>query len=123
MDFFFFAALEEEVTKAELAGKSIMICFDVNSKLRPVDPQDQSENGKLVECIRERYALTVANVIQEKSHSLITRERITADGTEKSVIDLVECLKGIVIDEENSFDLESLKKKKKKSIIFKNKLL
>ena len=115
------------MTKAELAGKSIMICFDVNSKLRPyyipLDPQDQSENRKLVECIREIYALTLANVIQEKSHILITRERITADGTEKSVIDLVECLKGIVIDEENSFDLESLKKKKKKSIIFKNKLL
>ena len=116
------------MTKSELAGQSIMICLDANSKLGPHhipgDHHDQSENGKLVERIRERHALTVANGIQGKSHGVITRERTTVDDTEKSVIDfvlitegLVECLKSIVIDEKKSFSLECLTKTKKSTIV------
>ena len=48
----FFEALEEEVIKAELAGKSVIVEADFNSKLGrefiPNDPNPQSENGKLL---------------------------------------------------------------------------
>ena len=48
----FFAALEKEVAKAELLGKSIIIEMDSNSKLGtdwiPADPHPQSPNGRLL---------------------------------------------------------------------------
>ena len=114
----FFAALEEEVSKAELAGRSVMISFDANSKLGPLyikgDPHTISENGKILEGIIERHALCVANGISEKSKGIITRERTTKDSIEKSVIDFVlissdlaECMENIVIDEEKAFALET----------------
>ena len=63
----FFAALEEEVSKAELAGRSVIISFDSNSKLGPVfisgNPHTMSEKGKILEVIIERHALIVANGI------------------------------------------------------------
>ena len=44
--FFFFTALEEEINKAEMEGKSILIPMDANSKLSKhiieMDPHDQS---------------------------------------------------------------------------------
>ena len=120
----FFAALEEEVSKAELAGRSVMISFDANSKLGPLyikeDPHTISENGKILEGIIERHALCVANRISGKSKGTITRERTTKDSVEKSVIDFVlissdlaECMEKIVIDEEKSFALENISKTKK----------
>ena len=48
----FFQALEEEVIKADLAGKSVIIEADFNSKLGkehiPNDPHEQDKNGKLL---------------------------------------------------------------------------
>ena len=48
----FFRALEEEVIKAELAGSSVIIEADFNSKLGkeyiPKDPHNQDKNGKLL---------------------------------------------------------------------------
>ena len=47
----FFMALEQEIVKAELAGKSILIEMDANSKLGSQyihgDKHKQSENGKI----------------------------------------------------------------------------
>ena len=47
----FFAKLEEEISKAKLHGKEIIIEMDANSKLGPTlikgDPHKQSENGKI----------------------------------------------------------------------------
>ena len=55
----FFLALEEEIVKAELAGKSILIELDANSKLGceliPGDKHCQSENGKLLAGIIVRH--------------------------------------------------------------------
>ena len=83
----FFAALEEEVAKADLDGRSVLVCFDANSKLGPLhipgDPHAQSENGKIVQGIMERHALTVGNGIKGKVKGVITRERTTRDGIEK----------------------------------------
>ena len=120
----FFTALEEEVSKAELAGRAVMICCDANSKMGPEyipgDPHDISENGKIVEGIIERHALVVANGIKGKSKGVITRKRITIDGEEKSAIDLVllseelvENVKEVIIDEGKQFALESISKTKR----------
>ena len=47
----FFLALEAEIVKAELEGKSVIIELDANSKLGPImipgDMHAQSENGKI----------------------------------------------------------------------------
>ena len=60
-----FIALEEEISKAEIAGKSISIGFDANSKLGQEwiqeDPHGQSQNGKILEGLLQRHALIVAN--------------------------------------------------------------
>ena len=120
----FFGALEEEISKAELAGRSVMVCFDANSKMGPEyipgDPHGISENGKIVEGIMERHALTVANGVKGKSKGVITRERTTGVSQEKSAIDLillsadlVEDLEEILIDEEKLFALTSITKTKK----------
>ena len=101
-----------------------MICFDANSKLGEQhisgDPHEITENGKILEGIIERHALSVANGIKEKRKGLITRARTTKDGEEKSVIDLVlmsedmmEHFKEIVIDEEKNFALENIRRTKK----------
>ena len=77
----FFQVLEEEISKAELAGKSIMIGFDANSKLGQdwidQDPHQQSPNGRILAGILERYALTVANGIKEKCDGVFIRVRDT----------------------------------------------
>ena len=101
-----------------------MICFDANSKLGqlhiPGDPHEITENGKILEGIIERHALSVANGIEEKRKGLITRAITTKDGEEKSVIDLVlmsedimEHFKEIIIDEKKNFALENIKKQRK----------
>ena len=120
----FFQALEEEVVKAELAGKSVIISFDANSKMGeshiPGDPNRMSENGKLLDGVLERHALIVANGLKGKTAGIITRERTTRDRVEKSAIDLV-CLstdlvdevEKVTIDEEKHFALENIAKTKK----------
>ena len=118
----FFSALEEEITKAELGGKSILLSFDANSKLGSEwisnDPHKQSPNGKLLAVILERHALIVVNGIKEKCQGTITRLRTTVKGTEKSAIDLVIISKDIVdelvdlkIDEEREHNLTSFTRK------------
>ena len=104
----FFTALEEEVTKAELAGRSVIISFDANSKMGhkyiPGDPHSISENGKVIEGILERHALSVGNGLAGKSRGTITRARNTVDGEEKSVIDLVLLSSDLVDNlEKNSY--------------------
>ena len=61
----FFIALEAEIVKAEITGKSMIIEVDANSKLGPNcipnDPHEMSPNGKVLSEIIKRYALIVAN--------------------------------------------------------------
>ena len=83
----FFTALEEELLKAALKGKSIILMGDLNSKLGPEfiknDPKEMTDNGKILGGIIDRNALTVVNGIGEKCKGLITRERITINSVEK----------------------------------------
>ena len=89
----FFVALEKEVSKANINGKSVIIELDANSKLGntyvPNDPHTMSANGKILEGIVKRNGLIVANGIRGKSEGVITRQRTTVKGVEKSVIDFV----------------------------------
>ena len=88
----FFVALEAEIVKSELAGKSIIIELDANSKLGkqiiPKDPHEQSPNGKLLANIVERHALVVANS-SARCTGAITRRRVTRNRIEESCIDVV----------------------------------
>ena len=67
--------------------------MDANSKLGlhyiEGDPHGQSKNGKLLADILDRHALIVLNGLPEKRTGIITRQRTTIDGVEKSVIDFV----------------------------------
>ena len=128
----FYLALEEEIAKTEIANTSILISFDANAKMGkeyiPKDPHEKSDNGKIIEGILERHALTVANGLQLKSSGVITRKRIIAGGKiEESAIDLmilskdlVEDLESIVIDEEKNVCLESINKTKKGTVVKKS---
>ena len=107
----FFIALESEIAKAELSGKSVIIELDSNSKLGPDyvpnDPHDQSPNGLLLAGVIDRHGLCVANGLRDKCRGTITRKRVTKESTEESVIDhvliskdLEEDFKELIIDEE-----------------------
>ena len=120
----FFVSLEEEISKAQSAGKSIIIEIDANSKLGPTyikrDPKSMSPNGRILSGIIERHALTVANGVEEKSHGVITGRRNTKTNIEESVIDLVllsndlvQNLVSITIDEEKDHVLASITNTKK----------
>ena len=80
----FFVSLEEGITKAEIAGKSVLIAMDANCKMGPNmiigDPHEQTSNGKLLSEIISRDALIVANNLNEKCTGKITRERQTKNG-------------------------------------------
>ena len=107
----FYLALEEEIIKAELAGKSVIIEADFNSKLGPEfipnDPKPISDNGKILAEIIKRQKLTVANGLM-KCQGTITRERILTNRTERSAIsfvllseDLVNKVEYVLIDEKH----------------------
>ena len=75
-----------------MAGKSIVIEIDANSKLGPDyipnDSHKMSPNGVLLLGIIKRHALCVANG-SEKSQGTIMRRRVTQGRTEESIIDIV----------------------------------
>ena len=116
----FFQLLEEEIVKAELAGKSIIIEADFNSKLGrefiPRDPHPQDRNGKLLADIIKRNKLTVANGL-EVCQGTITRKRVTTQRTEESAIsfvlvseDLTNKIESVVIDEKRENVLTRISK-------------
>ena len=88
----FFLSLEKEIEKAELAGKSVLIEIDANSKLGPTyipeDPHTMTPNGALLAGIIERHDLTVGNS-SNKCKGKITRKRVAKGHIEASVIDFV----------------------------------
>ena len=120
----FFLALEEEVIKAEMEGKDILIQMDANSKLGPEiikgDPHNQTPNGKLLAQIVKRNELKVINGIQSKCKGLITRRRETKDTVEESIIDFVitnnileKEVESLLIDEKRDHVLTKITKTKK----------
>ena len=119
----FFLAIETEVEKATLAGKSIIIETDANSKLGskyiPNDPHEQSPNGALLAAIIERQNLILGNG-SPKCRGTITRLRTTTNRTEKSAIDMImfsndltKHLVSVHIDEERKHVLSKIHKTKR----------
>ena len=101
--------------------------MDANSKLGPKyieqDPNAQSQNGKLLADVMNRHALTVVNGLKEKCVGVITREKCTVEGVERSVIDfvitssdLVKHIQSMHIDEKRTHVLTKLIKTKKGKI-------
>ena len=88
----FFLALETEIEKAVLAGKSVLVESDANSKLGPEfiprDPHKMSPNGAILASIVERQNLIVVNG-STKCKGTITRRQVTKHRVEESAIDLV----------------------------------
>ena len=120
----FFLALEQEINKAEMDGKSILIQMDANSKLGPevikADPHCQTPNGKLLYNIIMRHNLVVLNGLDNKCQGAITRRRVTKDKVEESIIDfvitssdLVGEVESILIDEARNYVLVKVTKSKK----------
>ena len=118
----FFSVLEEEVVRAKVANKSIIIQLDANSKLGkdmiPGDPHDQTPNGAALAAIVKRNALTVGNSLGNRVKGLITRRRSTENGQEESIIDflivsddLVDDVKEMVIDEKKEHALAVVRRK------------
>ena len=119
----FFLALEQEIIKAELAGKSIIIEMDANSKLGsdliPGDKHSQSPNGKILADIINRHGLIVGNSLNQ-CVGLVTRKRVTKNTVEESIIDFVlfsddlkDDIESILIDDKREHVLTNLTKTKK----------
>ena len=105
----FWVELEMEVIKAKDEGCLVLIELDANAKVGKEaihgDPHEVSENGKLLIDFAERQSLKILNS-SSKCSGVITRERVTVDRTEKSVIDfilaceeLASLLESMVIDD------------------------
>ena len=119
----FFLALEDEILKSTLLGKSIIVQLDANSKLGQEfiakDIHDQSPNGALLGGIIKRNNLIVANALNDKVTGLITRRRTTVNSEEESIIDFVilsedmrEFLDELIIDEEKNHTITGYMKTK-----------
>ena len=111
----FFSHLDLEVKKCKIAGTLICIQMDSNSKLGPnwipLDPHDQSENGKLLEKIIVENEIIVVNGT-DLCQGTITRHRKTVVGIEESVLDhfivckeMFKMISNMVIDEEGKYVL------------------
>ena len=122
----FFIALEEEIVKATVAGKSVIIERDANSKLGPHyihgDPHNITPNGRLLAGVIERQHMFVvngSNVCKGK----ITRRREARKKVEESIMDIVivssDIIKDVVsleIDETKKHVLSRIRKTKKGTV-------
>ena len=119
----FFITLEEEIVKATVAGKSVIIEMDANSKLEkeyiPCDPHTITPNGKLLAGVIERQELVVVNGLKA-CHGTITRTRKAKTKVEESVIDIViisndlwKDVESLHIDESRKHVLTRIRKTKK----------
>ena len=119
----FFTALETEIEKTMLAGKSIIVEMDANSKLGSKyiseDPHEMSPNGAILAAIVERQHLIVVNG-STTCKGAITRRRTTKRRIEESIIDIVlvssdmmENLVEMKIDEDRKYVLTKVTQTKK----------
>ena len=124
----FWQELEAEVIKAKDVNRNIIIQIDANAKLGSEvikgDPHKMSSNGKLLYDLLERQNLIVVNAL-DKCKGIITRERVTENNSEKSVIDYIIISQGLLkfllemnIDEKKEYVLARyINNKKGKKVI------
>ena len=118
----FWQELEEEIVSAIENKCLLVIELDANAKLGKEhiknDPNDTTENGKLLLDILGRHNLTVVNTM-DICDGTITRERRTKTRIEKSVLDYIivcsrmkEYARRMVIDEKRIHVLTKFASKK-----------
>ena len=94
----FWQEIEEEITNAKDDDCMIIIQLDANAKIGNKhvknDPNDETPNGRILIDIVERQNMTIANTM-ELCKGVITRERITATKTERSVLDYIIICEGM----------------------------
>ena len=123
----FYARLEQEVINAKMFGNLVCIQMDANAKLGPVlissDPNPRSSNGDLLVDLCDRNDLIICNTTQ-LCQGVITRQRVTVNGTERSVLDyLILCqemfnfLTSLKIDEARSHVLTKYAKVRGKATV------
>ena len=111
----FWQSLEQEIAAAKNCDCLVLIQMDGNAKLGKTvisqDPNDISENGRLLRDLIERESLVLLNS-SELCQGAITRIRVTKDTTELSILDyiivcekLAQFLEHMFIDEERNFSL------------------
>ena len=127
--FNFWEEVENEVIAAKENNCMIVLQMDANAKIGKEklkdDPNEQSNNGRIMLEMVERQGLEIANVL-DQCKGLITRERISGNKTEKAVLDYIlicermkEFLENMIVDEERVHVLTKYVNKKtgKKKIV------
>ena len=86
-------SIEEQVSRAYLAGCSVIIAEDANAKLGPEmipnDPHKMSDNGRLLAGMIERQSLSVVNASRKCIGGPVTRKRVVDGKLESSCIDYI----------------------------------
>ena len=111
----FWQSLEQEIATAKNSNCMTLIQMDGNAKLGKSiirqDPNEMSENGRLLRDLIERESLVLLNV-SDICQGAVTRIRETKDVTEKSILDyiltcekLAAFLEQMFIDEQRNFPL------------------
>ena len=106
----FWQEIEEEVTNARDDDCMIILQLDANAKIGKEnltnDPNNVTPNGKILLDIVERQNMTIVNTLM-LCKGVITRERVTTNKTERSVLDYIivcdklkEYLEEMIIDED-----------------------
>ena len=123
----FYARLEQEAINGKMFDNFICIEMDANAKLGPElissDPNPRSGNGDLLIEMCERNNLVICNTTQ-LCDGVITRQRVTVNSTERSVLDyLIVCqemylfLTSLKIDEARSHVLTKYSKVRGKVVV------
>ena len=111
----FWSSLEQEIICAKNEQCAILVQLDANAKVGNTviqgDPNAMSENGKMLLNLVERENLFIQN-ISPLCNGLITRQRVTSIGEERSILDyLLTCevlngyLEKMFIDDAQIFSL------------------
>ena len=117
----FWQELEEEILEAKDNNCLVVVQIDANAKIGKDkirdDPNTVTANGKILLDICERQNLTILNTL-DTCKGVITRERITVNSIEQSVIDYVivckdmeNYLEKMQIDEDRTYVLTKYGKK------------
>ena len=123
----FWQEIENEVIAAKENDCLILVQMDANAKIgrekHPMDPNEESKNGKIMTEMVERQQLTIGNTV-DKCRGAITRERVVLGNTEKAILDYIlicERMKAfldeIMIDEDRLHVLTKYSSKKRKTVL------
>ena len=114
--------MEQEIVAGKNANFLILVQMDANAKVGKGtishDPNEMSDNGRLLLELIERESLALLN-ISDLCTGTITRHRETKDTVEKSILDyiltcekLAEFLESMFIDEQRISPLTKFASKK-----------